>query len=280
MTRPILFDFPLAYHPAKARLMLIEKGVDYEPYVVNILNGNSLKPDFLKKNPAGTVPVLKHGDTIVTESLEIVRYVDSLPPGPLGDDGVDRRFIEDWAQRVDEWDGNLFMAVNASEGTKKVLGQLSEFRIRYAQARAAEHPDLRPVYERKVEAMRASAGAAGDAEKVSSNEQRLLLLLDAAEARLAGAAAISSQGEGSWLAGGAYSQADVLLSVVLFRICMAKLESRYIEPRRFLSIYLERIKQRPSWNKAFGPALGGSGALRHVVPAIGKAWWRTKLNWY
>lgn len=277
--RPILYDFALAYHPAKARLMLLEKGVDYETRAVNLFNGQSLTPQFLKENPAGTVPVLKHGTNTIAESLQIVRYVDNMHPGPLGGDGVDRKFIEDWGQRVDEWDGNLFMAVNASEGAKKVLGRLTDFRIRFAQARAAENPDLQPVYERKIQSLH-SAAAPPEHAKVHSNDQLLLTLLDTAEARLAAAAAIASNGELAWLAGGAYSQADVLLTVILFRIHMAKLQSRYIEPRRFLSIYCERVKERPSWKKAFGPALGPSGAIKLILPALGKAWWRSKLNCY
>lgn len=63
-------------------------------------------------------------------------------------------------------------------------------------------------------------GRLQDPKAIEENDRRLVGLLDTAEARLAAA------GPAGWLAGPAYSQADVLLSVVLFRIQMAKQTGR------------------------------------------------------
>jgi hypothetical protein len=70
-----LYDFSLAYNPGKARLVLVEKGLPFETVNVNLLNGESLNPQFLKINPAGTLPVLEDEGQTITES----RCVSHLP---------------------------------------------------------------------------------------------------------------------------------------------------------------------------------------------------------
>lgn len=99
--RPLLYDFILAYYPARARLMLVEKGVAYTTRPLNLVNGDSLRPAFLRVNPAGTLPVLAHGDKTLTQSLDIVQFVDeSLGGGPLGGDGADPAAVAHWRTQV------------------------------------------------------------------------------------------------------------------------------------------------------------------------------------
>ena len=54
----ILYDYALAFNPAKARLMLAEKQIPYVKRHVDLFTGQSLSPEFLKLQPGGTVPVL------------------------------------------------------------------------------------------------------------------------------------------------------------------------------------------------------------------------------
>ena len=57
------------------RWTLQELGVDFEPIRVNLLAGEHHRPDFLKINPAGKIPVLVDGDLVLTESVAIVLYL-------------------------------------------------------------------------------------------------------------------------------------------------------------------------------------------------------------
>ena len=50
-------------------------GLEYEEIPVNLMTGEHLKPEFLKINPAGKVPVLVDGDTVITESSAIQLYL-------------------------------------------------------------------------------------------------------------------------------------------------------------------------------------------------------------
>lgn len=49
--------------------------LEYEEVPVNILEGENRNPEFLKLNPAGKVPVLVDGDTVLTESSAIQLYL-------------------------------------------------------------------------------------------------------------------------------------------------------------------------------------------------------------
>ncbi len=59
----------------RVRWMLQELGVDFESIQVNLIAGENRRPDFLKINPAGKIPVLIDGDLVLTESVAIVLYL-------------------------------------------------------------------------------------------------------------------------------------------------------------------------------------------------------------
>jgi glutathione S-transferase len=59
----------------RVRWTLQELGVDFEPIRVNLLAGEHRRPEFLKINPAGKIPVLADGDLVLTESVAIVLYL-------------------------------------------------------------------------------------------------------------------------------------------------------------------------------------------------------------
>jgi glutathione S-transferase len=72
----------------RVRWTLQELGADFEPIRVNLLAGEHRRPEFLKINPAGKIPVLVDGDRVLTESVAIVLYLAEkyshkglLPPG-------------------------------------------------------------------------------------------------------------------------------------------------------------------------------------------------------
>jgi glutathione S-transferase len=60
----------------RVRWMLQELGVDFESITVNLAAGEHCRPEFLKINPAGKVPVLVDDDLVLTESVHRWRYRD------------------------------------------------------------------------------------------------------------------------------------------------------------------------------------------------------------
>ena len=83
------------YHAAPSRSSLVlwmleEVGEPYEVRLVSFKRGENARPEFLAVNPMGKVPVLKHGETIITEAAAICTYLaDAYPAArlavPVGD---------------------------------------------------------------------------------------------------------------------------------------------------------------------------------------------------
>ena len=64
----------------RARWTLQELGVPFEAITVNLLAGEHRKPEYLKINPAGKLPALVDGETVLTESIAIVLYLGEKYP--------------------------------------------------------------------------------------------------------------------------------------------------------------------------------------------------------
>ncbi|MDB5825478.1 MAG: gstA1 [Herminiimonas sp.] len=62
------------------RILLEELGADYELHVLNMKAGEHRKPAYLAINPMGKVPVILHGDALVTEQPAVFLYLADLYP--------------------------------------------------------------------------------------------------------------------------------------------------------------------------------------------------------
>lgn len=82
----------------RVRWTLQELGVDFESIPVNLMAGEHRRPEFLKINPAGRLPVLVDGDFVLTESVAIVFYLAEKYP----DKGLMPTDIKQRAQ-VNRW---------------------------------------------------------------------------------------------------------------------------------------------------------------------------------
>lgn len=83
--RPIkLYDFPSSPNCQRVKVVLEEKKLAYEKVPVDLKKMEQKKPEFLKLNPYGKVPVIIDGATVVYESLIINEYLDEkYPETPL-----------------------------------------------------------------------------------------------------------------------------------------------------------------------------------------------------
>ena len=92
-----LYEFPPT-RSIRVRWTLQELGVPFEAIRVDLPAGENRRPEFLKLNPAGKLPVLVDGDVVLTESVAIARY--------LAEKYAEKGFLpRDLAQRaqVDRW---------------------------------------------------------------------------------------------------------------------------------------------------------------------------------
>jgi glutathione S-transferase len=79
-----LYDFLPCPFGQKVRIVLAEKGLSYELVQIDFTQGEQRKPDFLRLNPFGRVPVLIDEDITVYDSTVIAEYLeDEYPEPPL-----------------------------------------------------------------------------------------------------------------------------------------------------------------------------------------------------
>ena len=82
----------------RARWTLQELGIDFESVVVNLQRGEHRRPEFLRLNPVGKLPVLVDGEVVLNESVAIVLYLAGKYPerGLLPTDVATRAEIDRW----------------------------------------------------------------------------------------------------------------------------------------------------------------------------------------
>ncbi len=66
----------------RVRAVLAEKGRDWESHQVSIPRGDNTTPEYLAINPKGLVPALVHDGVLMTESMDIIDYLDRTYPEP------------------------------------------------------------------------------------------------------------------------------------------------------------------------------------------------------
>ncbi len=74
-----LYHYPLSPFSRKVRLCLAEKKIEVELVEERYWEQS---PEFLRRNPAGTIPVLKHGNLMMSDSQAICEYLEETNPTP------------------------------------------------------------------------------------------------------------------------------------------------------------------------------------------------------
>lgn len=99
-----LFDGGRAPNPRRVTIFLAEKGVDVERVPVDMGALDHKDEALTRLNPLQRLPVLELEDgTVLTESVAICRYIESLHPEPnlFGRDGLEQAKIEMWNRRME-----------------------------------------------------------------------------------------------------------------------------------------------------------------------------------
>src|SRR6202167_4851217 len=77
-----LYDFLSCPFGQKVRIVLAEKALTYDLINVDLTQHENRKPDFVRLNPFGLVPVLVDDDTTIYDSTIINEYLDDEYPEP------------------------------------------------------------------------------------------------------------------------------------------------------------------------------------------------------
>ena len=109
-----LYHYPLSPFSRKVRLCLAEKKIEVELVEERYWEQS---PEFLRRNPAGMIPVLKYGNLMMSESQAICEYLEETNPTPplLPRDSEGRYEV----RRLVAWFDGKFN----EEVTSKLLGE-------------------------------------------------------------------------------------------------------------------------------------------------------------
>jgi len=123
-----LYDAPRCPYCARARIVLAEKGVEYETVEIDLAD----RPDWLyEKNPIGKVPVLEEDDFVLPESDVIMEYLEERYPDPalLPADPADRARVRRHVYRFDLNLGDAYYSFRRGEehGAERLAHCLSFF---------------------------------------------------------------------------------------------------------------------------------------------------------
>lgn len=252
-----LYHLGLSTCSQKVRLVLAQKGLEFESHEVNLMIGEQHDPAYVKLNPKHVVPTLVHDGQVLIESSLIIQYLDDAFPEPpmRPTDALGRYRVDTWIKFVDEALHPAAPIVTFAIGPRKALLQQPE-EVREATIAGIPDPAARAtrrsVLEHGVQAPE-FAGALGV----------FLDTLDRMEADL---------GDRSWLSGEDFGLADATLLPYVQRLehlAMDPLLDRSVRPG--VAGWLARLKALPSY--ATGVEAWAVPAVVEMLRSNGKQAW-------
>lgn len=262
---PTLYYYYGSSCSQKVLLALIEKGCKFERKIIDIRAGEQNEPEYMRMNPNGVVPVLKHGQKIIIESERIVDYIcEHVKSGPqlIPDEntpiGQEVKKIRQYFDNVIKIGIATYGVINNEEFSvtgikmpKMMLKQMKDIKamekmFESLKEKADKYPDLRDAYLTKLEQRRKFISAIQDKEEVAKCLDDLEKNCDLLEESLKKSKAAASSGEEFWLTGPQYTAADVAIVIFIDRLTMLGLDGRYFtkEKRPLLNNYCQKIGQR------------------------------------
>ncbi|MEM8766078.1 MAG: glutathione S-transferase family protein [Pseudomonadota bacterium] len=228
-----LYHAPISTCSQKVRLVLAEKGLDYDSEFLDLQKGDQFAAEYLAKNPAGVVPTLEDQGAVLIESTLINEYVDdAYPEIPLKPEAAaERHSMRLWCKRIDElhpFCGIQTYAIGVRPGMLKrpkadvdaLIDAIPDAGKRAVRRSVIDHGVAAPEF--------AGAYAAHD---------RLFAM---AESTLSGQ---------TFLAGKTFSLADAAFLPYVLRVDHLGLDALLVD-RPALGDWYTRISERPSYEPA------------------------------
>ncbi len=217
----------------KVRLTLAEKGLEWTGHHMDLRRGDTRTDEYKLLNPMGVVPTLiNQSGAVLIESNLIMEYLDEAYADPplKSADPVERLSMRLLTKQLDE-------GVHAVTGT---VSSVVAFRFQWLDGRdQAEIDDLlarMPDVARR-ERTREIFAKGLDSVHFPPAVLRFEKLFTEMERRL---------GETTWLAGDAYTLADIAYTPYLTRFEHLQFLG-VLDARPRLAAWYERVKQRPSY---------------------------------
>lgn len=228
-----LFYFDDATCGIKARLALMEKGVNYTARVLDRFE--LTQPEYLAINPKGVVPTLIHDGKTIFESSVICLYTDDAFAGPplKPESALDKARMYTWLKAIDE---QYFKGIGSITFgfaiRKKILAQYNTDESLENYFQSVRVPEYR-------ERRRSIVALGPEAPAVRDGLQTLAGMVDALDAALQ---------HNDFAAGPRYSLADACLTPLIMRLDVFGLTHLWAQYPR-VGDWWSRIQQRDSYGR-------------------------------
>ncbi|MBN3285629.1 GDAP1 protein, partial [Polyodon spathula] len=285
----ILYHWTQSFSSQKVRLAIAEKGLKCEEYDVSLPLSEHNEPWFMRLNPAGEVPVLIHGDTIICDATQIIdhlelSFVDAQnyqtlshnPCQPLACKNTPKLIPEEGSMyypRVQHYrelldslpmDAYTHGCILHPEitvdsqipayATTRIRSQIENTESELKKL-AQKHPELQEAYVAKQKRLKSKLLDHDNMKYVKKILDELEKVLDQVETELQRRnEETPEEGNQTWLCGQFFSVADVSLAVTLHRIKFLGLSRRYWGngDRQNVETYYERVLKRKTFRRVLG----------------------------
>ncbi|MEJ2088054.1 MAG: glutathione S-transferase family protein [Gammaproteobacteria bacterium] len=248
-----LYHAPMSTCSQKVRLVLAEKGLDYESELIDLQKGEQFAPDYLAKNPNGVVPTLEDEGRVLIESTLINEYLDDAYPRPAlkPDAAADRHAMRLWCKRIDE--------LHPACGVQTYAIGIRPGLMRRPKAEVDALVEAIPDPARRA-ARRSVVDRGIEAPEFASAYAAHVTLFDRAEETLADA---------PYLTGVAFTLADAAFLPYVLRVDHLNLVG-LLRGRSALDDWYRRVQERPSYHTAVGAHLAepAVAAFRRAGEAV------------
>jgi glutathione S-transferase len=218
----------------KVRLCLEEKELGWRSENINLMKFENLAPRYLEVNPNGLVPTLVHDGRVIYESSIINEYLDGTFPDRRlrPKDEYDLARMRYWVGIEEE---QLFKAVRPASLNlimKKIFQSMSEEEL---NAHLAQHPR-----QHLVGTLKRMFTEPVDQPAIDKSRQTLRSAFEKMNKQLE---------KQPWLAGDAYSLADIAAAPVIDRVISLGFSDLW-EGLDGFQDWVSRLSSRPAYQRA------------------------------
>lgn len=212
----------------RVRLMLEEKGLDWVSHEINLGRQENLEPWYLAINPKGLVPAIVHDGVIVTESNDILYYLEEkfAEPPLLSSDPSLAAEAKDWI--------DLAVSLHVKAIKTWVYGSIGGATKKRSDM--AQYAEIQP--DKTLVAFHEKSLDGFTDKEIETARQMLVDVFQRMEIRLK---------DHAYLVGDTLSLADIawLPQYVLF-----KMLGFDFSPYPVIAIWAARLEKRPSYTRA------------------------------
>ncbi len=231
-----LYHFVNSVASQKVRIALHAKNLDFETREVALFESAQFAPEYLQLNPKGYVPTLIHDGRAIGESTVICEYLeDAFPDHPLRPaDPHERSRMRLWSKAVDDGLHVGITMISFSAMFRERMKTMPED-IRERRFLNIGDPSRRDRFESSFE-------LGVDSPYVFRAIADYEIAFRDIEASLAHG--------NDWLAGGAFSLAEISLAPYVARLDYLQLLPIWTSERPLLRAWWDRVKAEPAVRRA------------------------------